>query len=66
MRTPDQVIADLKKAEKAVDDAILARDRIKQELLDMAQLVNEEIALLNPKPAAKPANVTRLPRTKAA
>lgn len=63
MRTPDQVIADLKKAEKNVEDAIAARDRLKQELLDMAKLVNDEIAALTPKPVLVS---NRAPRTKTA
>ena len=50
MRTPDQVIADLKKAEKTVEDAIAARDRLKQELMDMAKLINGEVAAMKPKP----------------
>lgn len=64
MRTPDQVIAELKKAEKAVEDATAARDRIKQELFDMAKVVNDEVAALMPKPAL--VSSRSQPRTKAA
>lgn len=63
MRTPDQVISDLKKAEKAVEDAIAARDRFKQELIDMAKVVNDQVAALTPKPTLV---TSRQGRTKAA
>lgn len=43
MRTPDQVFADLKKAEKEVQDAVAKRDLIMKELSDMAQKINAAV-----------------------
>lgn len=63
MRTPDQVIADLRKAEKDVEAATAVRDRIKQELLDMAKAVNDEVASFTPKPVLVS---SRQPRVKSA
>lgn len=53
MRTPDQVVADLRKAEKALEDAKANHARIIQELSDMASYVNtefEKLVALTPKP----------------
>lgn len=46
MRTPDQVVADLRKAEKAVEDANANLARFVQELADMATFVNENFKSL--------------------
>lgn len=55
MRTPDQVVADLRKAEKAVEDAVAHRDRVKQELIDMAAVINAEVTARTGKPTLVPA-----------
>ncbi len=60
MRTPDQVIADLAKAEKAVEDAVAHRDRVKQELIDMAAVINAEVTARTGKPTLVPTRPKRV------
>lgn len=44
MRTPDQVVADLRKAEKAVEEAQANVVRFQAELREMAEYLGKEMA----------------------